>query len=201
MVALTPLANDQVSAAAALLARSFHDNPFLKYVFPDEGERMQRSPELFFTAIQLALATGKVFCVDGAMHGVSLWYPPDAEPPDPQSIEQAGMNTLADRIGAGALARFGALSGKWDELRKRDAPAKHWYLSLIAVDPAMQGQGIATSLLQPVLDEADGHSLPCYLETADPDNVAFYLRRGFEVLIEDVDQPSGVKYWTFLRIP
>ena len=158
-------------------------------------------PSCFSTGIQLALATGKVFTLDSNLSGVALWYPPDADEPGTQSLKNAGMNTLGARIGEAALARFGALSGKWDELRRRDAPASHWYLSLIGVDPGMQGQGIATSLLEPILDEANEHSFSCYLETADPDNVAFYLRRGFAVLVDDVDEESGVKYWTFLRTP
>jgi predicted N-acetyltransferase YhbS len=75
------------------------------------------------------------------------------------------------------------------------------FLAVLGVDPELQGQGIGGALLQPVLDRADQHELPCYLETVEPSNLPFYSRHGFGVLDEGVEPTSDLRYWTLLRSP
>ena len=62
-------------------------------------------------------------------------------------------------------------------------------------------RGLGLALLQPVIDRADSAGLPCYLETAQPDNVAFYEHLGFTRLVEAVEPRSGLRLWTFRRDP
>jgi hypothetical protein len=51
------------------------------------------------------------------------------------------------------------------------------------------------------VDRADADGLPCYLETAQPDNVAFYEHLGFRRVVEVVGPQSGLRLWTFRRAP
>jgi hypothetical protein len=39
----------------------------------------------------------------------------------------------------------------------------------------------SAGLMRPIIERSDRDGLPCHLETADPANVAFYRRFGFEV--------------------
>jgi len=57
----------------------------------------------------------------------------------------------------------------------------HWYLLSVGTRPERQGQGLGKSLLEQGTAQADAAGLPCYLETATEENVAFYSKRGFEV--------------------
>ncbi len=79
----------------------------------------------------------------------------------------------------------------------------HWYLWALGVAPERQGQGIGGALLAPILARADAEGLPCYLETQTEANVAFYARRGFEVLAADElpGQPVSVPMWYMAREP
>jgi hypothetical protein len=52
-----------------------------------------------------------------------------------------------------------------------------------------------------MMERADAAGLPCYLETAQPDNVAFYEYLGFARLVEAVEPRSGLRLWTFRRDP
>ena len=57
-----------------------------------------------------------------------------------------------------------------------------WYLSIVAVHPEAQGQGLGRQLLEPTIAEADRCAATCYLETFDRRSVAFYKRLAFAVV-------------------
>ena len=58
----------------------------------------------------------------------------------------------------------------------------HHYLGVIGLDPALHGRGFGVQLLQAFCNQsaADPLSGGVYLETANPANVRFYARAGFE---------------------
>ena len=58
----------------------------------------------------------------------------------------------------------------------------HWYLPLIGVDPAHQGDGHGNALMVYALAQCDRDHKPAYLESSNPRNIPFYQRHGFEPL-------------------
>ena len=70
---------------------------------------------------------------------------------------------------------------------------------VVGVIPARHRQGFGRALLRPVLDRADAEGLPCYLETAQPENVAFYQKLGFDIIADMVEPRSRLRLWTFRR--
>ncbi len=72
---------------------------------------------------------------------------------------------------------------------------------VVGVAPEARGQGLARALLEPMMNRADASGLPCYLETAQPDNVDFYEYFGFKKVVEVVEPQSGLRLWTFRRDP
>jgi hypothetical protein len=51
------------------------------------------------------------------------------------------------------------------------------------------------------IKRADTAGQPCYLETAQPENVGFYERLGFRQVVDMVEPQSGLRLWTFRRDP
>jgi GNAT superfamily N-acetyltransferase len=108
---------------------------------------------------------------------------------------------MGDLIGTEAHARLSAIFGNVGPRADALAPPEHWYLMLLGVDPARQGQGLGAEVMAPVLARADADRLPCWLETFDSRNVSFYLRHGFAVVEEGVEPTSGLRYRLMLRDP
>jgi hypothetical protein len=52
-----------------------------------------------------------------------------------------------------------------------------------------------------MLAHLDAHALPCYLETENAANVAFYECFGFRLVAEDASLPAGLRIWAMLRPP
>ena len=135
------------------------------------------------------------------MKGAAVWLP-DLDPEGTwERLEQSGLDRAPAVLGAEAFERFAGVVGHLERLRQRDVSPLHWYLSVLGVDPSCQGQGLGGALLRPILDDADADGYPCYLETFEAKNAPFYQRHGFEVLVDDVEPSSGLRFWTFRRDP
>ena len=85
--------------------------------------------------------------------------------------------------------------------RQQAVPDPHWYLSLIGVNPEWQGLGIGGALLKPVLERADRSRVFCYTETGMQNNLSFYQKHGFVIVIEDFIKKIGFRSWTLKRAP
>jgi ribosomal protein S18 acetylase RimI-like enzyme len=77
----------------------------------------------------------------------------------------------------------------------------HWYLATLGTAVEMQGRGVGSALLRPVLSHCDAAGLPCYLESSKERNVPFYRRHGFEVVHELKLPDDGPPIWTMWREP
>lgn len=194
------LSEGQIDQAGSLFARAFQDNPLLVYMEPDGKERARISPAFFSAFVRFGHLAGEVSTTQN-VEGVSIWLPPEVVDLDPELMAQAGITELPKVLGDEPFGRIMKFFGRLESLRKRDAAFAHWYLTLVAVEPDRQGQGVAGSLIRPMLARADSDGVPCYLETADPANVPFYEKYGFEVVVEEIEAESGVRLWTFLRRP
>ena len=63
----------------------------------------------------------------------------------------------------------------------------YWYLSILAVGKAYQGQGYGRQLLTPILAKLDKLGVPSFLETFTEGNLIFYGKLGYEVALEYVE--------------
>ena len=76
----------------------------------------------------------------------------------------------------------------------------HWYLAILGTEPALQGRGVGSALLAPVLARCDDEDLPAYLESSKAENVPFYERHGFRGMGE-LQVPEGPSLWPMVREP
>jgi GNAT superfamily N-acetyltransferase len=181
------------------MARAFYDDPFLRYVLPIDADRQRLLPSFFLPLMRAGRMFGETYSIETAA-GAAYWSRPGQHLTDEQESE-AGMTEVATILGEDAFKRFTAVVELCRSLHTRDARAEHWHLELLGVDTPLQGQGIGSALLQPVLQQADEQGTPCYLETLQPRNVPFYQGHGFEVVVEMVEPKSNLGLWTFWREP
>jgi GNAT superfamily N-acetyltransferase len=189
----------EASAAGAVLARAFFDDPLTTHLFPDEGQRARDAPELFDVLARYDILFGRVDRL-GDFDAVATWLMPGEIAETPENLAEAGFDQLASKVGIEPLERLEAVYSVVEEAHKRAAPKPHWYLRLLGVDPGQQGRGLGGSLLAYGLARADESGHPCFLETFAERNVPFYLRHGFQLVLDDVEPNSGIRYWGFHRL-
>jgi ribosomal protein S18 acetylase RimI-like enzyme len=114
---------------------------------------------------------------------------------------RSGMLGAPFRTGFGPFLKFMAANEIMDKIHKARAPEPHWYLVVVGVDPELQGQGVGSAIVRDGLALADRESKPCYLDTSERRNLAFYERLGFVVLEEAILGKGGPKAWAMRREP
>jgi ribosomal protein S18 acetylase RimI-like enzyme len=197
---IVTLTDAQVPAAGAVLARAFHDDPLMTYAIPDARERERLLPEVYTRMIRFGTLAGEVYTT-ADLEGVALWMPPAATWPR-EKIVASGMHEMPVIIGDAAYQRYrDVVSREW-EARQRDMDDVCWYLFLLGVEPHLQRHGLGGALMRPVLERATAAHIPCYLETENERNVAFYKDQGFELIVNGEEAGStGVRFWSFQRRP
>ena len=188
------LTEADLATAVPAIARAFawHE-PWGAWVLPDRSSR-----EAILTALIEAdirerfLVAGECWTI-GAL-AVTLWIPPPREP---------GAELLSRRRSDSDYAVFG---DRGDGLREADRrlaallpDTEHWYLDTIATDPAWRRRGLGARLLDHDLAVRDASGHACALDTHTPENVAFYGRRGFEVIATERMPDGGPELFVMFR--
>ena len=97
--------------------------------------------------------------------------------------------------------RAGAALALVQLVDSRHPKTPHYYLGGLGTDPPWQGRGFGSAVLAPVLELCDRERVPAYLESSKETNVAFYSRRGFEVIDEVTLPENDVHLWLMWREP
>ena len=184
----------EACALARTLASAFAEEPATRWLLPTSNEWARAGAGYFRLRLRYALAHGVVLtCPD--LRGGALWLPPGSAGLDPW--QELGFRLRMRRVLRGRMQRARRLARRMQSARP---PEPHWYLASLGTHPDHRGRGIATRLLQPVLERCDAEGRPAYLETSTPASIGFYRRRGFRVR-DHVGLPGGPPVVTLWREP
>ena len=188
-----------VRRASRICSRAFQDAPHVAHFFPDEASRARNAVELFRMRIRYGLQYGEVHTLSPDVEGLAVWLPSENAAMSMWKQIRAGGMRLYRTVGSDAVARMTHVAEHNDHLRLQYAPGKHWFLSILAVDPDHQGRGLATELLGPMLARFDREELPVYAETTERELLAFYRRFGFEPGTESTVPGTELTVWPLVR--
>lgn len=199
MQTIGPLRRTSIDTAAVTMERAFLSDPLFIWVFPRSATRATALRTFMRGGLEYGVRYGRVTSAHDAK-AVSIWVPPGPGLTMPRMV-RSGFFGLPFRIGFGPFARFIGANEVMDKIHKRGVPEPHWYLMLVGVDPELQGRGVGSALVKEGLIQADRGGFPCYLETSEKRNLAFYERHGFFVLEETVLGKGGPVAWAMRREP
>ena len=195
---LPRLSRSQLVQAIALVGRAFHNDPLSVYVYPDQDERVQRLPLMFGIPLRYTLHYGEITTTPERT-GVACWLPLQQTTLSGWHLLRVGALTTLFKMRAAERRRLDHAETYMQTVHHRCITEPHWYLWVLGVDPVYQGQGIGGVLLRAGLTRADAASLPCYLETMNPENVPLYQKFGFVIESEGIIPHSSVRMWSMLR--
>jgi GNAT superfamily N-acetyltransferase len=165
-------AEDERSAIDAIVL-AFAADPTTRWTWPQPHQYLNAMPDFVRAFGGGAFTHGGADCTE-ACGGAALWLPPGVHP-DGERLDEIMERTASPAARKDALALF-------EQMAKYHPSEPHWYLPLIGVDPAQQGNGLGDALMMHALKRCDRDKLPAYLESTNPRNVSLYRRHGFEPL-------------------
>lgn len=160
-------------AAFATIVLAFVGDPAARWCWPQPDDFLRNMPLAARAFGGKAFALGTAFGI-GRLAGAALWLPPGV------SSDEEALDRLIQRTAPAATLQDAA--GVFEQMASFHPREPHWYLPLIGVDPARQGQRLGDQLMTYALARCDSDQLPAYLESSNPRNLPFYRRHGFEEL-------------------
>ncbi len=157
------------------LVLGFSGDPMARWASPDAATYLDRRLEFFDAFGGAAFEHGTAFVADDGA-AVATWLPPGVEP------DGALMAAIMDDQTPGS--RKGEMDALFEQMERFHLKEPHWYLPLIAADPACRGRGLGTALMEAAIARIDADGRPAYLESSNPRNIPLYQRFGFEIIGE-----------------
>jgi ribosomal protein S18 acetylase RimI-like enzyme len=168
--AVTPSSADQAVGTVVL---AFSADPAARWLYPDPHQYAVNFPSFVRIFGGKAFEQGSAYVI-GDFSGVALWLPPDVYPDEDVLaglIQRSVSEEKQEEI-------FAVL----EQMSSYHPSEPHWYLPLIGVDPAQQGRGYGSALMEHALIRCDRDKKFAYLESSNPKNMTLYKRQGFELL-------------------
>ncbi len=196
---IEPLTRDDVEKGTTTLARAFSSDPMFTWMFPHPDRRSRSLVRFLRVPLEYGLKYGSVTRSNGAK-AVAIWAPPE-RPMSTTGLVRTGFLAVPFQIGFGPFVKFVGANSVMEKIHKKYMPEPHWYLLIVGVDPELQGKGHGGALVAEGLERADGVNAPCYLETSEERNLAFYERQGFKVVDTAPLGKDGPPGWGMRREP
>lgn len=180
----------QVPAAARVLATALADDPGYRHLLPDGARRVEELAAIYRLTLADTVRHGQAFAtvIGDIVTAVLAIYPPGHYPMTAARWARAGLRVAAvaarAREHSAAVVRFARLTAS-------EVPAEAWYFQALGVRPDLQHAGRGGALLRHAVALADATGEPSYLETNNPENVAYYERLGYVRCHEPVPLAPG----------
>lgn len=195
------LEESQAEMAAELLARAFQDAPDMKFFIGDNTKMLDRAAIRFYKAVIMGgLLYGEVYTTP-SMDGVAVWASPENTNFSFGILLRTGLLTALLSLGFKPMVRFINSSSYVQKLQQQVITRQRWVLIFLGVEPLQQGKGLGGILIQPILARADAQGMPCYVESANERNLAFYRKHGFEIINHGQVPQGGPQVWIMVREP
>ena len=187
--------------AAVCYARAFFEYPQFVCYHPSREWRTRHFTAYCDFGLKFALRYGEVYATPDVKGLIGWFAPGKTHFSNWMYATTPGFFSMAWLMGWNNFSRSMACEDYTAKVHGEIMPGPHWYLWGLAVDPDCQGQGMGTELMQPGLARADQQHLPCYLETHDEKNIAYYQKRGFEMVRSERVPGMDLPFWCFVRQP
>ena len=180
---------------AAAFADAFVNDPVFTFLRPGGLRPQARLRTMFAVELELyVLRNGGTVWTTSEHDGAVAALPPGAsEMPKSMTAREALQWVRAFRTRLPRASRVQRV------MEKRHPREPHFYIRTIGVRTALQGQGVGSMLMRPILERADAAGLPTYIEASSERSAALYERLGFRHTGVFELPDGGPPVWPMLR--
>ena len=170
-----PASPAEGNAVTRCISLAFATDPVWELALRREDEGTSHQEPYWALFVDGAMRYGTVRVTDG-LEAVSVWLPPGGSELSGEGALQLEA-LLQESLTPEHVTAIHTLYKRFEA--SRAGLADHYYLSLLATDPAHRGRGIGQLLLAADLARWDEERVPAYLESTNSANDHRYARAGF----------------------
>jgi len=186
--------------AITLMVRAFYNDPAWIYVIPRSRQREKALTVLYHNYIAFRIGNRQVFGIGDPLLGLAVWDFPGTDQSSAGGLVEMNPVKKIFTPGMGAFTRrLKQMMQAAETLKKPFVQGAHYYLETLAIAPEVQGRGLASKLVRPVLARADTQSCFVYLDTFNGSHLALYKHYGFIYLEQHALPQSGLQLWLLKR--
>ncbi|KAB8041109.1 GNAT family N-acetyltransferase [Silvanigrella paludirubra] len=194
---LNLLSKSDIEIATNTLTSAFEHDPCLRYILNSNEYHPEIAFQIHKQVVKSGLYFGHALSTSKSMEGVSVWMPPTKKNISIWDFILSGGLSIPIKT----IFRMNTYENHALKVRNEIAIHDHWYLFSIGVHKEYQGKSYGTKMLKPILDFIDQRNEYCYLETHNPNNIAFYEKHGFELKNVTLLPKSNTEHYAMYRSP
>lgn len=163
------------------IALAFDNYPMYNYVFGNDS-KLDSIKQVYKSSV----TTNEFKCVgiilDGECQAVAIFAKPNFKGVSTLPFLFKGGFKLVLKHSLGMASRLINYEKYAVKIQSKYSDDNCWYLYTLTVHPDYQHKGLASKIMQPMLEFFDSTGQSCYLETNDDSNVPFYEHLGFRLI-------------------
>lgn len=156
--------------------------------------------QIIHISLKTMINDGIIYADSEEINGFAMWLPPNYPGVNALSFLFSGGIKLIMYAGLGIVDRLLSYESYAMKLKEKNSSNEDWYLYNLSVVKDKQGNGIATKLLNPMLEVLHRENKGCYLETNKVENVSLYEHFGFKLMEEGIVPKSDVKHYAMRMV-
>ena len=159
---VSPVRDEQIPAAARVMANAFSDAPRFRFLVPSDAQRSMKLRWYWAASMRACILSGGLVFValeegSSSVLGVAIWDAPRQSGHRILTLLQSGLWLAPMRLGIAGYIRRRALG---PALASLESPHPAWYLNAIGVEPSAQRGGVGSALINHMLRRVDDDACP-----------------------------------------
>lgn len=179
-IKIVTLKPEEYDEASELLSKAFLKTPFSAKIMGGHDEKHRKMLKMGMRSMIAKKPGEKIVAKDGekivGVMRMVKW--PECQNSIPKGFEKLPMLLFASKV----LSRLMESRKIWG---MHDPKKPHWHVDPIGVLPEYQGKGVGSMLMEHYCKRVDSEGLPAYHETDQTQNVKFYKKFGYEVVLKE----------------
>ena len=191
---------EDLDRLADVAADAYFDYPLHNWL--TKGKYDEKASQLIMQISLKTMTEDAVLYADSEeINGFAVWLPFGFTGSKTLPFLLNGGMSLILHSGPGIIGRLVTYETFAMKLKEKYTKHVDWYLYNLSVSRKAQGKGIASKLLQPMLEFCDRENMVCYLETNKETNVSLYQHYGFQLAEQSLVPRSDVMHYAMTRNP
>lgn len=187
---------DDIPILSKVLCEAFINDPMINTIVKNDKQKMVRMEIFFNIMLKYALSKGYLYTND-KKNCCAAWIKPEYYD-DASYIKLTNIISWIKVIGFDRVLKVLRV---YYNLSKYQPKFKNYYLMFLGIQPEIQGKGLGSQIMKPMIEISDNESMPIYLETSNKNNVSFYQKLNFRVIHEVNEDNFLPNTWFMARDP